>query len=273
MTLTLGKYFQKKLFEADLEAMLGAQNPRLTQWPPQQLDVAADWLPLLRSFMASPQAAALQAYLQARLAAGVTIYPCEPLRALKLTPLANVRVVILGQDPYHGLGQAEGLAFSVAKGCKIPPSLRNIHKEIQRDLGHAPPPHGSLLAWTQQGVLLLNTSLSVEDGLPASHAKKGWEALTDAVIVACAQKKQPCVFMLWGAHAQSKQILIAQHGAGRHLALCANHPTPLSALRPPQPFIGCGHFGRARQWLEAAYIGLDARHMATKTQDFAYPSA
>lgn len=272
MTLTFAKFSQKKLFEADSESLLDPRSSQLTQWPPQYFDVAPDWLPLLRSFMASPPAVSLQAYLQSRLAAGAAIYPSEPLRALKLTSLADVRVVILGQDPYHGPGQAEGLAFSVAKGCKIPPSLRNIYKEIQRDLGHATPAHGSLQAWAQQGVLLLNTSLTVEDGLPASHAKKGWEALTDAVIAACSQKMQPCVFMLWGAHAQSKQILIAQHGAGRHLALCANHPSPLSALRQPQPFIGCGHFGRARKWLEGAYMGLDAGHGVAKTPDFACPS-
>jgi uracil-DNA glycosylase len=269
MTATMTKIIQKPLFEGDSQSRLGAQTAQLLQWPPGQLDVAADWQPVLKAFMASSPAVALAAYLQTRLAEGAVIYPSEPLRAFKLTALADVRVVILGQDPYHGSGQAEGLAFSVAKSCKIPPSLRNIYKEIQRDLGYATPAHGSLLAWAEQGVLLLNTSLTVEDGLPAYHAKKGWEALTDAAITACAQKTQAVVFMLWGTHAQSKQNLIAQHGAGRHLVLCANHPSPLSALRAPQPFIGCGHFGRARQWLQAAYVGSGS----TKTPDFASPSA
>ncbi len=263
MTLTLAKNSQKNLFQdtqdasAALHAGLGtgAEHHRLVQWPPQCLDVAADWLPVLHAFMAHPSAAALAGFLQSRLSAGAVVYPREPLRALKLTALADVRVVILGQDPYHGAGQAEGLAFSVAKGMKIPPSLRNIFKEIQRDLGYCPPLHGSLLHWTQQGVLLLNTSLTVEEGQPASHAKQGWEVLTDSIIVSCAAQTRGMVFMLWGAHAQSKRNLIAQHGATRHLVLKANHPSPLSALRPPQPFIGSGHFGLAQQWLARACAG------------------
>jgi uracil-DNA glycosylase len=158
--------------------------------------------------------------------------------------------VILGQDPYHGVGQAEGLAFSVARGVKIPPSLRNIFKELQREFQQTPPPHGSLQSWAAQGVLLLNTCLTVEDGRPASHAKRGWELLTDSLIEACAAKPERVVFMLWGAHAQGKQALIAQNNQdARHLVLKANHPSPLSALRPPEPFIGCGHFGKARDWL------------------------
>jgi len=160
-----------------------------------------------------------------------------------------VRVVILGQDPYHGRGQAEGLAFSVAPGVPFPPSLRNIFKELQRDLGEPfPPLHlpgGSLERWARKGVLLLNTCLTVEEGLPASHSGKGWEVLTDAVIRHVSDNAQPCVFMLWGAHAQGKRALI---DAGRHLVLAANHPSPLSALRPPAPFIGCGHFSQARAW-------------------------
>ena len=176
------------------------------------------------------------------------IYPPEPLRALALTPLHSTRVVILGQDPYHGPGQAEGLAFSVPPGVKIPPSLRNIFKELQRDLGLPPAASGHLGAWARRGVLLLNTCLTVEDGAPASHAKLGWEALTDALIQAAAQDAAPKVFMLWGAHAQAKAALIAAAGP-QHLLLQANHPSPLSATRPPRPFIGCGHFSQAAAWL------------------------
>ncbi len=214
-------------------------------WP-----VAADWQAVVDTFWSSAQGAALQAFLAQRLAAGACVYPPQPLRALHSTPLADVRVVIFGQDPYHGPGQAEGLAFSVASGTKIPPSLRNIFKELQRDLGQPIPTNGSLQAWTTQGVLLLNTTLTVEDSQPASHAKQGWQVLTDKIIEACAQKSDSVVFMLWGAHAQSKRDTITVHNADqRHLVLCANHPSPLSALRPPEPFIGCGHFSAARAWL------------------------
>jgi len=212
-------------------------------WP-----VAPGWQPLVDGFFASARGQALRAFLQARLDAGATLFPPEPLRALALTPPEAVRVVILGQDPYHGRGQAEGLAFSVAPGVALPPSLRNIFKELQRDLGTPPPawpvPGGSLVKWAENGVLLLNTCLTVEEGQPASHAGQGWEQLTDAVIRQVAQGSRPVVFMLWGSHAQSKRALIpADRG---HLVLCANHPSPLSALRPPVPFIGCGHFGQAR---------------------------
>ena len=195
-----------------------------------------------------------------RQACGAVIYPPQPFRALALTPLARVRVVILGQDPYHGPGQAQGLAFSVAPGVKLPPSLRNIFKEIARDpvLESSALPasgDGSLVRWAQQGVLLLNTCLTVEESRPASHAQRGWEVLTDAIVRAVALNENPVVFMLWGAHAQSKQGLIAASAAnvGRaetaHLVLTANHPSPLSAMRPPKPFLGCGHFGLANAFL------------------------
>ncbi|MDM0044995.1 uracil-DNA glycosylase [Variovorax dokdonensis] len=214
-----------------------------TQWP-----VAAGWQPLVDAFFASETGTGLLRFLQGRLEAGATIFPPQPLRALQLTPPESVRIVILGQDPYHGRGQAEGLAFSVAPGIALPPSLRNIFKELQRDLGVAPPPFpdpgGSLVKWATHGVLLLNTCLTVEEGRPASHSGKGWEALTDAVIRHVAESPQPVVFMLWGSHAQGKRALI---DAGRHQVLVANHPSPLSALRPPLPFIGCGHFGLARE--------------------------
>ena len=212
-------------------------------WP-----VAPGWQPLVQAFFASAGGCKLLGFLRARLDAGATIFPPRPLRALELTPPEDVRVVILGQDPYHGRGQAEGLAFSVAPGVALPPSLRNIFKELQRDLGTPAPawpqPGGSLVKWAQNGVLLLNTTLTVEEGQPASHAGQGWELLTDAVIRHVAQGPRPVVFMLWGSHAQGKRAVIPQDRG--HLVLCANHPSPLSALRPPVPFIGCGHFGQAR---------------------------
>lgn len=216
------------------------QGSDFGHWP-----VADGWAPLVQAFAVSPTGRSLSGFLAERLAAGATVYPPEPLRALALTPPAAVRVVILGQDPYHGPGQAEGLAFSVAPGVKWPPSLRNIFLERQRDLGLAPPMDGSLLPWARQGVLLLNTCLTVEDGAPASHSGRGWEVLTDAVIREAADVGEPKVFLLWGAHAQKKAALIGP----RHHVLMANHPSPLSARRGPQPFLGCGHFGAANAWL------------------------
>lgn len=207
----------------------------------------ASWADTVRAWRASPQGQALEAFVASRQAAGATIYPAQVLRALEATPLDAVRVVILGQDPYHGPGQAEGLAFSVPPGCKLPPSLRNIFKELARDLGAPTPPHGHLGDWAAQGVLLLNTSLTVEDGRPASHAKQGWEALTDAVIKCLCGQTRPLVFMLWGAHAQKWAPAI--EAAGRHLLLASNHPSPLSARRGPVPFLGCGHFSAANRFL------------------------
>lgn len=213
-------------------------------WP-----VAPGWRPLVDEFFAGATGRKLQAFLGERLAAGAVIFPPQPLRALELTPPEDVRVVILGQDPYHGRGQGEGLAFSVAPGVPLPPSLRNIFKEMERDLGTPPPkfpvPGGSLVKWATHGVLLLNTCLTVEEGKAASHAGRGWEVLTDAVIRHVAEGERPVVFMLWGSHAQSKRALIDTE---RHKVLVSNHPSPLSALRPPLPFIGCGHFGEAKRW-------------------------
>jgi uracil-DNA glycosylase len=194
-------------------------------------------------------------FIRDRLANGAVIYPPEPFRALALTPLHQVKVVILGQDPYHGPGQAQGLAFSVAPGVRLPPSLRNIFKEIaqdpQRGKAAEVPRNGSLEPWARQGVLLLNTCLTVEAGLPSSHAKQGWEALTDRLIGQIAGQPGPIVFMLWGAHAQAKLPLIdASAFSSGHLVLTANHPSPLSALRGPQPFMGCGHFSLANNFLQ-----------------------
>jgi uracil-DNA glycosylase len=183
-------------------------------------------------------------YASARENAGIRVYPPAAMRyrALELVPPAGVKVVILGQDPYHGAGQAMGLAFSVPRGVRVPPSLANIFKELKADLGIARPDHGDLTAWAAQGVLLLNTSLSVEEGRPASHANIGWEKITDA-LVACASKLAPAaVFMLWGNHARAKAPLV---DPTRHLVLEAAHPSPLSARK----FLGCRHFSQANAFL------------------------
>jgi uracil-DNA glycosylase len=226
----------------------------LTGWEPERWAAAPDWKPVVDRFLASPSGTGLGRFMRERLAAGATIYPPAPFRALELTPLHSVRAVIVGQDPYHGAGQAEGLAFSVAQGVRLPPSLRNIFKEQRATSERSLPAHGSLVDWATRGVLLLNTSLTVEDGRPGSHAKKGWETLTDALLEEVAKTASPRVYLLWGAHAQAKASLIeataAQHGRDA-LILQANHPSPLSANRPPVPFLGCGHFAAARVWLAA----------------------
>lgn len=232
-------------------AATSALAARLSQWPPDVAALSGGWGEPVRDFLASPSGQTLSTRLQAALAAGAVVYPPEPFRALTLTALHDVRVLILGQDPYHGPGQAEGLAFSVAPGVKIPPSLRNMFKELHRSLGVPLPVDGSLVRWTRQGVLLLNTTLTVEEGQAASHARWGWEVLTDTLVGLVAARSQPTVFMLWGGHAQAKRSLIERAAPdGRHLVLQANHPSPLSALRPPQPFLGCEHFLLANRFLQ-----------------------
>lgn len=224
----------------------------------QLADINAGWRPVLDRWAASPAGQATMAAVDARVAAGLTVYPSRPFRAFELTWPSAVQVVVLGQDPYHGAGQAEGLSFSVPAGQRLPPSLRNIFKEQARDLGLPVPTQGSLVAWAQQGVLLLNTSLTVEDGEPASHAKLGWQALTDAVIQNLLEDSSPKAFLLWGGHAQG--LLPPPRRRAPHLVLEANHPSPLSALRPPVPFIGCGHFSAANRFLaEAGRPGVDWR--------------
>lgn len=181
-------------------------------------------------------------------AQGKTIYPphADVFNAFSFTPLENVKVVILGQDPYHGPNQAHGLAFSVQPGIAIPPSLLNIYKELQQDIpGFQMPDNGDLRYWAEQGVLLLNTVLTVERGLAHSHAKFGWETFTDRVIAALNEHKENLVFLLWGSHAQKKGQFIDRN---RHYVLCAPHPSPLSAHRG---FFGCHHFSRTNQYLLA----------------------
>lgn len=205
----------------------------------------ASWKAALRDEFAQPYMRELGDFLRREKAAGKEIYPPGPLifNALDSTPLEQVRVVILGQDPYHGPGQAHGLCFSVQPGVAPPPSLQNIYKELKRDLNLDIPRHGYLQHWADQGVLMLNTSLTVERGQAGSHAKMGWQRLTDRIIELVSERCPNVVFMLWGAHAQSKAKLI---DPTRHLLLKSVHPSPLSAHRG---FIGNGHFSRANQFL------------------------
>ncbi len=206
------------------------------------------WRNLLARFLASPTGEQIVRCVHEDIDAGKQIYPPQVFRAFDLTPAESVKVVILGQDPYHGFGQAEGLAFSVPNGVKVPPSLRNIKKELLRDLQMPITPNGSLIPWAQQGVLLLNAILTVEADAAASHRGLGWQQLTDEVIETLSTQTDHVVFMLWGNFAQSKRPLIDE---GKHLVLCANHPSPLSASRPPVPFIGCGHSSAPNAWLTA----------------------
>jgi len=208
------------------------------------------WLGALGGEFEQPYMRALKDFLVAEKAAGRRIFPKGSLwfRALDLTPLGTVRVVILGQDPYHGPGQAHGLCFSVAPGTAIPPSLVNIYKEMQSDLGIAPARHGFLEHWAKQGVLLLNSVLTVRMGEAASHRERGWERFTDAAIAAVNAQAEPVVFMLWGSYAQKKAALVDSiDKSGRHLVLKAPHPSPLSAHGG---FFGCRHFSKANAFLE-----------------------
>jgi uracil-DNA glycosylase len=206
-----------------------------------------EWLAVLAGEFEKPYMTQLKHFLVERSKQGVLIYPSgsQFFAALDSTPLSEVKVVILGQDPYHGPGQAHGLAFSVQPGIAIPPSLLNIFKAIQFDLGLPIPNHGHLMHWARQGVLLLNTVLSVERGQAGAHQGKGWEPFTDAVIRVVNQKAHSVVFLLWGAHAQRKAKDIDQD---RHLVLNAPHPSPLSAHRG---FLDCRHFSKTNDWLTA----------------------
>ena len=207
------------------------------------------WRQCLATSLAAETTRSLVQFIDGRLATDVTIYPPQPLAALQACSPADVRVVILGQDPYHGPGQAHGFAFSVPEAVRPPPSLRNIFLELARDCACPPRRSGTLLGWSRQGVLLLNSVLTVEVGRPGSHAQRGWEPLTDAVVTAIAALPVAKVFLLWGAQAQTKREQI-EAVCSPHLVLTASHPSPLSARRPPQPFLGCGHFSQANRYLE-----------------------
>ena len=245
---------QSALFEDDESAAsAGAADNRLREPLAQVFDrVPAAWRSVTDPFIHSDEGRALTAFVDQRVRDGVAVYPRRVFRALEFKPPEEVRVVILGQDPYHGAGQAQGLAFSVAPGQrKLPPSLRNLLKEVQADTGAPSICRDDLSPWAQQGVLLLNAALTVEDGLPQSHAGRGWETLTDALLVRVAAQPAPAVFMLWGASAQRKRALIERAGSVSHQVLAANHPSPLSANRPPQAFVGCRHFSQANAFLAA----------------------
>lgn len=213
------------------------------------LSIGNQWDSVLREDLQSESFARLQAFLDQEYAAGPVYPPREDLfNALKYTDYPAVKAVILGQDPYHGPGQAHGLAFSVQKGVAVPPSLQNIYKELLSDLGCAIPSHGCLIEWAQRGVLLLNAVLSVREGQPNSHKGQGWEQLTDSIIRHLNAREEPMVFLLWGANARQKLPLIQSMN---HLVLTAPHPSPLSAY---QGFFGCRHFSKANQFLQQAGI-------------------
>jgi uracil-DNA glycosylase len=213
--------------------------------------VPESWRPVLDPVLASPAARQLGGFLKVEEAAGKAIYPPRGTRlaALDLTPLEAVKVVILGQDPYHGPGQAHGLAFSVQAGVKPPPSLVNIYKELEADIGLPRAQTGDLTPWARQGVLLLNNTLTVEAGLAGSHAGRGWDAITDAAVAAVAQSDKPTVFILWGSHAKKKASRIPALGrSSNHLIVASAHPSPLSAHNG---FFGSRPFSQTNAFLEA----------------------
>lgn len=210
-----------------------------------RIQLEASWKSRIGDYLQRDDMQQLAAFLRQRKAAGARIFPPGPqiFAALDATPFEAVKVVVLGQDPYHGAGQAHGLCFSVMPGVPVPPSLVNIFKELQRDLGIAFPDHGCLLPWAQQGVLLLNAVLTVEEGHAGAHAGKGWEGFTDRIVETLNREREGLVFLLWGSYAQAKGKMI---DPSRHRVLKAPHPSPLSAHRG---FLGCGHFSAANQFL------------------------
>lgn len=212
-----------------------------------RLQLEATWKDRLGAHFARPDMQTLRRFLLTEKHAGKAIYPPGPeiFAAFEHTPFDDVKVVILGQDPYHGPGQAHGLCFSVRPGVRVPPSLLNIFKEIERDLGLSRPDHGCLTPWADRGVLLLNSVLTVERGRAGAHRGRGWEDFTHAVITALDRDREGLVFLLWGSYAQAKGRLIDER---RHCVLRAPHPSPLSAHRG---FMGCGHFSAANRYLEA----------------------
>lgn len=212
--------------------------------------IPESWREALEPVLQTPEARKLGGWLRAEEEAGKVIYPPRGSRlaALAATPLPEVRVVILGQDPYHGPDQAHGLSFSVQEGVRVPPSLRNIFKELESDLGLPRPETGNLTPWAGQGVLLLNNTLTVEAGKAGSHAGRGWDAITDAAVAAVAQQGSPCVFILWGSHAKKKAGRVKGLGTGEHhLVLTSPHPSPLSAH---SGFFGSRPFSQANAFLE-----------------------
>lgn len=210
-----------------------------------RIQLEPSWKARVGDYLQRDDMQALAAYLRQRKAAGARIYPpgAEIFAAFEATPFDAVKVVVLGQDPYHGPGQAHGLCFSVRPGVDVPPSLLNIYKELERDTGFARPDHGYLMDWARRGVLLLNSVLTVEAGQAGSHQGRGWEGFTDHVVDTLNREREGLVFLLWGSYAQKKGAVI---DTGRHRVLKAPHPSPLSAHRG---FLGCGHFSKANEYL------------------------
>ncbi|MDP1836427.1 MAG: uracil-DNA glycosylase [Chlamydiales bacterium] len=221
----------------------------LTDNPACLLEIPGSWHSALAEELAKPYIASLAAFVETERRFSPPVYPPSDLvfSALRETPLESVKVVVVGQDPYHGPGQAHGLSFSVQHGVQVPPSLRNIYKELRQDVGFNDPEHGCLLSWARQGVLLLNATLTVRDGQPKSHYGRGWERLTDAIIAQVGKKSEPVVFLLWGNSAKEKVQRIPEIANNkRHLILTSPHPSPLSAH---QGFLGCRHFSQTNQFL------------------------
>jgi uracil-DNA glycosylase len=216
----------------------------------ENVKIQPSWKAALADEFEKPYFAEIKDFLVQEKKAGKTIFPPGPLifNAFEHTPLPQVKVVILGQDPYHNPGEAMGLSFSVPQGVRVPPSLVNIYKEINRDLGLPIPKHGDLTRWADQGVLMLNAMLTVEGGKPASHQKIGWQTFTDAVIKKISDEKTGVVFLLWGKFAQGKKLLIDQ---SKHYVLESAHPSPLAG----NAFQGCGHFSRANELLQTQGLG------------------
>ncbi len=204
-----------------------------------------DWDDILKEEMEQPYFQELMSWLDEEYKEH-TVYPPRDLlfQALRITPYHEVKAVILGQDPYHGAGQAEGLSFSVQPGVKVPPSLRNIYIELKEDMGVPTPSHGSLVSWGKHGVLLLNTALTVREGKPASHRGKGWERFTDTIIRLLNEREQPMVFLLWGNHAAEKEVLI---NTEHHLVIRSAHPSPFAARKG---FFGSRPFSRTNAFLQ-----------------------
>ena len=213
--------------------------------PDDRIKLEASWKQKVGDWLQRDDMQALACFLRERKAAGARIFPPGPqiFAALDATPFDRVKVAILGQDPYHGFGQAHGLCFSVQPGTAVPPSLDNMFKEIQRDLGIARPDHGYLMPWAQRGVLLLNSVLTVEEGRAGSHQGRGWEGFTDHIVDVLDRERDGLVFLLWGSYAQAKGKVIEQP---RHRVLKTTHPSPLSAHRG---FLGCGHFSATNDYL------------------------
>lgn len=223
-------------------------NPLLSSFTPFVLE--SSWQSQLSEELQKPYFAELAAFVEREYAISPTsIYPPKELifNAFYQTPFDKVKVLVMGQDPYHGFGQAHGLSFSVPKGVKHPPSLQNIFKELETDLHIPRPSHGCLISWAQQGVLLLNATLTVRQGEPMSHHGRGWEQFTDAAVRKLAERKDPVIFVLWGKSAQDKCRFLNEKGiSSRHCILTAAHPSPYSA----QLFFGCRHFSKINQFLE-----------------------